>query len=323
MNDTNTDREIKVCCTAFYQSDAVRMLLGDVLHPGGLALTQHLGEAMGLGPKDRVLDVACGRGMSGIHLAHCFGCHVTGLDFGAANIAAAEPGSSGNLPSGAIDSVEGRVGFLVSVTNPQTTRGGISEQSPSVRTSDRRSLRNELRTELLETAWSELEGELDTGQALVEDSLAVIDTLREDYDQEIGQPAVTLGLFMELEVQAYAYRLSDAEFVASHRLANDLPDDHVAIPGTIRLASLTEQDPSDQSTPPTIAFRAQQHVAQAIDFTAIRRHARGLSHDRAVDRLADRFSLSNPPKIALHPSWFPWIPWLPMRIDVLWAWEVT
>lgn len=90
MSDIATDREIKICCATFYQSDIVRMLLGDVFHPGGLALTRHLGESVGLGPADRVLDVACGRGVSAVHLAEHFGCHVTGLDYGVENVAAAE-----------------------------------------------------------------------------------------------------------------------------------------------------------------------------------------------------------------------------------------
>jgi len=90
VTDTTTDREIKICCATFYQSDAVRMLLGDVFHPGGLALTRHLGEVIGLGPGDHVLDVACGRGASAVHLAEHFGCHVTGLDYGAENVAAAQ-----------------------------------------------------------------------------------------------------------------------------------------------------------------------------------------------------------------------------------------
>jgi arsenite methyltransferase len=81
--------EIKVCCATFYQSDVVRMLLGDVFHPGGLKLTHHLGQSLGLGPEDRVLDVACGRGASAVHLARSFGCHVTGLDYGERNIEAA------------------------------------------------------------------------------------------------------------------------------------------------------------------------------------------------------------------------------------------
>ncbi len=90
MSDTTTDREVKICCATFYQSDLVRMLLGDVLHPGGLALTRRLGEAIELGPGDCALDVACGRGASAVHLTEHFGCHVTGLDYGLENIAAAE-----------------------------------------------------------------------------------------------------------------------------------------------------------------------------------------------------------------------------------------
>jgi arsenite methyltransferase len=90
MTSMTTDREIKACCATFYQSDLVRMLLGDVFHPGGLALTRHLGARIGLGPGDQVLDVACGRGASAAQLAEQFGCHVTGLDYGAENMAAAE-----------------------------------------------------------------------------------------------------------------------------------------------------------------------------------------------------------------------------------------
>ena len=90
MTDTTTDREIKICCANFYQSDVVRMLLEEVFHPGGLTLTHYLGSVIGLGPRDRVLDVACGRGASAVHLAEQFGCHVTGLDYGPENIAAAE-----------------------------------------------------------------------------------------------------------------------------------------------------------------------------------------------------------------------------------------
>ena len=85
MND-----EIMSCCASFYQSDVVRMLLGDVFHPGGLVLTHHLGEVIGLTPDSRVLDVACGRGASAVYLARQFGCHVTGVDYGVENVAGAQ-----------------------------------------------------------------------------------------------------------------------------------------------------------------------------------------------------------------------------------------
>ncbi len=66
------------------------MLLGDILHPGGLELTGYLGTMLELNAMDRVLDIACGRGASAVYLAKRFGCHVTGLDFGPDNIAAAK-----------------------------------------------------------------------------------------------------------------------------------------------------------------------------------------------------------------------------------------
>ena len=81
------DTELKTCCAAVYQSDFARMLLGDSLHPGGLPLTERLGNLLTLSPLDHVLDVACGRGESAIFLATRFGCRVTGIDFGQTNVA--------------------------------------------------------------------------------------------------------------------------------------------------------------------------------------------------------------------------------------------
>lgn len=83
MNDT----ELKSCCAAAYQSDFARLLLGESFHPGGLALTERLGNLLELSARDHVLDVACGRGESAIFLATRFGCRVTGIDWGETNVA--------------------------------------------------------------------------------------------------------------------------------------------------------------------------------------------------------------------------------------------
>jgi arsenite methyltransferase len=64
--------DVKSCCANLYSSDWAKLLLGDSFHPGGLALTTRLGERMRLGPDDRVLDVAAGRGSSALHLARHF-----------------------------------------------------------------------------------------------------------------------------------------------------------------------------------------------------------------------------------------------------------
>ena len=86
---TMEEATIKQCCATFYGSDLARMLLGDSFHPGGVRLTQQLGELLGLAPEMHVLDVAAGRGTSALHLAKSFGCRVTGIDLSEANIVAA------------------------------------------------------------------------------------------------------------------------------------------------------------------------------------------------------------------------------------------
>lgn len=80
---------IKRCCAAAYDHDAVRILVGDALHPGGAQLTERLGRLLNLTQASRVLDVASGRGDGALVLAARFGCEVVGLDFGRRNVEAA------------------------------------------------------------------------------------------------------------------------------------------------------------------------------------------------------------------------------------------
>jgi ubiquinone/menaquinone biosynthesis C-methylase UbiE len=81
--------QLKACCAAAYESEFARVLLGESLHPGGIALTGRLGELLALRPGQRVLDVAAGSGESAIFIAKRFGCEVCGVDFGADQVATA------------------------------------------------------------------------------------------------------------------------------------------------------------------------------------------------------------------------------------------
>lgn len=83
-------RATKSCCAAVYSSEWARLLLGESFHPGGVALTERLGEMLDLMPGDRVLDVAGGTGTSAVYLARRFGVAVTAIDYSAANVAATQ-----------------------------------------------------------------------------------------------------------------------------------------------------------------------------------------------------------------------------------------
>jgi arsenite methyltransferase len=76
-------KERKVACAAIYAHPAVRWLLGGELHPGGEATTHRALGLIGVGPGDRLLDVAAGTGASALLAAREFGCVVAGVDYAA------------------------------------------------------------------------------------------------------------------------------------------------------------------------------------------------------------------------------------------------
>ena len=114
--------QLKVCCAAAYQRDAVALILGESYHPGGLDLTRRLARTMGLRAGEKVLDIASGPGTTAFMLAAEFGVEVDGVDLGdqavaRANAKAAEGGVAATvrfhvgdaerlpLPDGSVDAV--------------------------------------------------------------------------------------------------------------------------------------------------------------------------------------------------------------------------
>ncbi len=78
--------EYAACCSDFYSSEAVRLLLGDSFHPGGEELTRELLEMAGAAPGLALLDAGGGLGVSAELAAREFGCAVSVIDHAAANV---------------------------------------------------------------------------------------------------------------------------------------------------------------------------------------------------------------------------------------------
>lgn len=93
MTQHMNNLSFKRCCTDFYQTDLVRLLFGDSMHPGGLQLTKELGEKIMIKKENKILDLACGLGTTDIFLAKYFGCHITGIDLAEKNICEAKKSS--------------------------------------------------------------------------------------------------------------------------------------------------------------------------------------------------------------------------------------
>jgi arsenite methyltransferase len=81
---------VKSACAVVYEDLAVRWLLGRELHPGGEATTRRALELVGLGPADRLLDIASGAGTSALLAGREFGCLAAGIDYSEGAVRAAQ-----------------------------------------------------------------------------------------------------------------------------------------------------------------------------------------------------------------------------------------
>jgi len=79
MSDGDATLDLNACCAVTYGHPLARALLGDSLHPGGLALTSRLATLMGIGEASNVLDAGSGFGATQVHPAHLKGCRVTAV----------------------------------------------------------------------------------------------------------------------------------------------------------------------------------------------------------------------------------------------------
>ena len=92
-NEVLDQAQAKACCADLYQSDLARLILGETLHPGGLALTNRLGRLMGIKRDDWVVDLASGRGVSAMAVSRAFHCRVAAVEFSHAATAGAAAAS--------------------------------------------------------------------------------------------------------------------------------------------------------------------------------------------------------------------------------------
>ncbi len=97
---------LKACCAQLYSREGIGLLLGESLHPGGLALTARVAELLQLRSGDRMLDVGAGLGATALYLARTLGCRVAALDLSTTNLV-------GACQSSNMAGLDGAVRFLV------------------------------------------------------------------------------------------------------------------------------------------------------------------------------------------------------------------
>jgi hypothetical protein len=234
-------------------------------------------------------------------------------------VQAVVPGPSGNLPSGALDAVEGPIGLVVSATNPERMSGGHSGPQAGVSARDVQDLELEVRRMLLSQAEHTLGDELRNDEVLAPASIAISQVLESEFDHEVGDPAESLQLRLRAVVSGLAYSRSDLVELAGESLDASLSPQTEAVPGSLGYEEIASKD-GVGSSPAAIHIRAWREVYPHLDTALAKKLVRGMDEPAAIAILARQFELGALPRIRLHPAWWPRMPFLEVRIAVYWPW---
>jgi hypothetical protein len=237
-----------------------------------------------------------------------------------AEVQAVLPGLAGNLPIDAIDSVEGALGLVVSVTNPEVTSGGTDETRPAVSPDDRINLIDELSSQLFAEATEKIQATLSSDVRLVDESLRLTRTVEQTYDRQVGEPADSLSVNLVLEIGGLVYHPDDIDSAVRTALEATLSEETLIVPDTLSFEILSGPVMATSETA-SIRFLAQQETHKVIDFPHIRELIRGHTTEYTADLLVQILQLESRPKIHISPTWFPRLPWLGFRIEIGYDWE--
>ena len=233
-------------------------------------------------------------------------------------IEAVEGGLAGNLEAEAVNTVEGRLGLLLSVTNPEPLKGGRELASVQASEADRKRAKNLLLKKLEMDAHEVLSGGIDSGDTLFEDTFAVSQILSEEYDPPAGAVGTTLTLTMQVEYSVLYASASDLAELAALALNASLPSGFRAASASDAITVKPVSVPSSGDNSSTRwTVRAERKIVQQINVGQVAQLIQGVASQKAQTQLEKSFPLAGSPEIALSPSWWPWVPIVPFRISVV------
>jgi hypothetical protein len=230
-------------------------------------------------------------------------------------VQALTPGSAGNVAAGAVQAVEGALGARLLVHNQQAILGGQEVQRPAPDAADFVALRQRLMEDLRLQAIEELKRGLMPGQRLVEGSVSLQTVVGEVAQPEVGVPAETASLTLQVVFEGWSVAEEDLRMAARTALDVNLSPGYVANDETLTLIVLADAQRGTDGVwhwP----IRAQRTVRGAWSATELALALVGQPLSDVPDIVAGHVALSASPQVRVTPNWWGRMPVLAVRIVV-------
>lgn len=225
------------------------------------------------------------------------------------------PGSSGNLPPGSIQAIEGELGVFLAVNNPKPITDGTDASAPAPAKDDRLKLYRTLVATLSTTALQEMRTALKEGDILVSPSAELTQVLEEKYNPPPGEPGNEVTLNLRAEFSADYIALADILALARGILDASLPENFISSSNNITIEQITRL-PTAAEGEFRWRVRASRTIVHQPEEDQVIALSLGTTPAQARKRLKETYSLHQDPQITLSPSWWPMMPILPFRISL-------
>jgi len=233
---------------------------------------------------------------------------------GEVEVVAVDPGPSGNVRANLINMIEGPLSLQVRVSNPEPMQGGSVKQVGMVTAADQERLKGVLLQQLQQAAYSQLSEQLEEGEFLASESVAVDHIVTEEYDKSLEEQTDVLTLEMEVMFRGTAIEEEDANALIWAALEAVVPEGF----------ALTSQDLQYQRGEITdveggrvsFVMKGSGSVVAQVDEGDIKDAIRGKPLDFAQEYLSQNLRLEEAPVIEVTPTWPGRIPWFGFRINI-------
>lgn len=230
------------------------------------------------------------------------------------HVQAIYPGSQGNILHKQVATIEGPLGLIITVSNPQRFSGGTERLVPVPNEKDYQNLKEQLISDLYKSAISDLNDILSEDDQLLFSDPADFRVTEELYNPEIPEPADQLELTLRVEFQFLIATGENLKQLSIAVLDTHLPDGFISLPPTIEIESLGKPIPQENN-----GFQwkisAQWQVKASIDATRAIQLAQWQTPQIATSELTGHLPIQAA-TVKLSPAWWPRLPILPFRIAV-------
>ncbi len=231
---------------------------------------------------------------------------------------AIKPGISGNLPANRLVAIEGELGLVLAVTNPEATSGGLVVIVPTPTTQDLQSVHQRLSKKLIQEAIAELQARLPGEDVLIHPSAVVVEELEKSYSPTSGEPGERVKLTLRLKIKAQVVSGALLRGLVNPILDSNIPAGYNPIINSLVITALSS--PIIEADGKAYwSVNVQRDLQADIPTHQAIESIKGLTPVEAERQLSESIPLNEQTSIRITPGWWPRLPFLAMRITMVQA----